>query len=388
MNEDFLRAPEQGNTDNGRGFIVLFLRVMHLITYIYHLLRDTVLGFNKDKGFKHGAAISYYTIFSLPAILMIIIYSAGSLLGESMVRSEILNLIAEYLGAENAVEIDQMISHLNKESSSIWATLLGIGTLIFGATGVFYTLQDSLNTIWKIPEKIERIDGIGGMIKLVLDRMLSLAMVLTLGFILLVSMVLDMLIVGINRAIHNLEESVTSLLADIWPWFVKLLAEIDVIFLVAYSLDLLVGILVITLVFALIFRFLPSARIPWRDVWLGAFLTATLFTLGKTLISWYIAHSNVTSTYGAAGSVILILLWVFFSSQIFLLGAEFIYVFCKSRGREIQPAQFVLSITDQPIERLKTWSKDIWNKFGQPSPDEQTKAEQIQEEDSHIIHPS
>lgn len=361
---------------------------MQVLSYIYQLLRDTVLGFNKDKGFKHGAAISYYTIFSLPAILMIIIYSMGGLLGESTVRTEILNLIADYLGTDNATEIDRMISSLNKERTSIWATLVGLGTLIFGATGVFYTLQDSLNTIWKIPEKIEKTSGIGGMIKLLLDRILSLAMVVTLGFILLVSMVLDMLIVGINTAIHNLEESVSTVLAEIWPWFVNLLEEIDVIFLVAYSLDLVVGILVITLVFALIFRFLPSARIPWRDVWLGSFLTALLFNLGKTVISWYIANSNVSSTYGAAGSVVLILLWVFFSSQIFLLGAEFIYVFCKSRGREIQPAQFVLSITDQPMTRLKSWGKDVWNKYGHANPEAHTKTENIQEEDSQIIHPS
>ena len=355
---------------------------MELIKYIYQLLRDSVLSFNKDKGFKHGAAISYYTIFSLPAILMIIIYSTGSLLGEGVVRNELLGLIAEYLGPDNATEVDKMISSLNQESSSIWATLLGIGTLIFGATGVFYTLQDSLNSIWKIPEKIERTSGIGATVKLVLDRILSLAMVLTLGFILLVSMVLDMIIVGLNSLIRNLEEGFQEMLADVWPWFANFLEQIDFIFVTAYLLDLAVGLLVITLVFALIFRFLPSARIPWRDVWLGSFLTAVLFTLGESLIGWYIGNSSVTSTYGAAGSVVLILLWVFLSSQILLFGAEFIYVFCKSRGREIQPAQFVLSITDQPIEFAKALVKRTWKKSRTNAQESRTQPEE--EADSNL----
>ena len=348
---------------------------MDFVKYIYRLLRDTVISFNKDKGFKHGAAISYYTVFSLPAILLIIIYSAGSLLGEARVRHELLALLTQYLGPDSAFELDSMLSNLNQERTSVWATLLGIGTLIFGATGVFYTLQDSLNSIWKIPEKIQKISGIGGMIKLILDRMLSLAMVLTLGFILLVSMILDMLIVGINALIDNLEESVKEMLADTWPWFVNFLEEIDFIFITAYLLDLAVGLLVITLVFALIFRFLPSARVAWRDIWLGSFITAILFTLGESIIGWYIANSNVTSTYGAAGSVVLILLWVFLSSQILLFGAEFIYIFCKSKGREIQPANFVLSITDLPIERLIEWGKKLLARFTTSYPELEPESE-------------
>lgn len=322
---------------------------MVALHFIYRLCRDAILKFNGDKAFKHGAAISYYTIFSLPAILIIIINLAGSLLGEETVKQELLEQIDHFIGPESANQIAGMITGLRTDSNSFWATLLGIGTLIFGATGVFYTLQDSLNTLWRIPDKLTG----GSWLKLVLDRVLSLAMVLTLGFILLVSMVLQTLIVAINSLIRSLSDSFVEMLDDMAPGFAKVVKEIDFIFWVAYSLDLIVSLTVITLVFGLIFRFLPSARLRWRDIWLGSFLTAVLFTLGRALISWYIASSNITSTYGAAGSIVLILAWVFYSSLIFLLGAELIYVYCEMRGREIQPARFVVSITDQPFRRLR-----------------------------------
>ena len=322
---------------------------MAAIRFIYRLFRDAILKFNVDKAFKHGAAISYYTIFSLPAILIIIINLAGSLLGEEAVKRELLAQIDHFIGTESAEQIASMIAGLRTDSNSFWATLLGVGTLIFGATGVFYTLQDSLNTLWRIPDKLKG----GSWLKLILDRVLSLAMVLTLGFILLVSMVLQTLIVAVNSVIRSLSEGFVEMLDEMTPGFAHVVKQIDFIFWTAYGLDVLVSLTIITLVFALIFRFLPAARLRWRDVWLGSFLTAVLFTLGRALISWYIGNSNITSTYGAAGSVVLILAWVFYSSLIFLLGAELIYVYCEMRGREIQPARFVVSITDQPLRRLR-----------------------------------
>ncbi|RMG60569.1 MAG: YihY/virulence factor BrkB family protein [Bacteroidetes bacterium] len=322
---------------------------MGILRFVYRLFRDAILKFTEDKAFKHGAAISYYTIFSLPAILIIIINLAGMWLGEEAVKEELLNQIDRFIGPDSARQIAAMITGLRTDNNSFWATLLGIGTLIFGATGVFYTLQDSLNTLWRIPDKLKG----GSWLKLILDRVLSLAMVFTLGFILLVSMVLQTLIVAINTLIRNLSESFVELMDEMAPGFSHVVRQIDFIFWTAYSLDLLVTLTIITLVFALIFRFLPAARLRWRDVWLGSFLTAVLFTIGRALISWYIGNSNITSTYGAAGSIVLILAWVFYSSLIFLLGAELIYVYCDMQGREIQPARFVVSITDQPLRRLR-----------------------------------
>ena len=325
--------------------------MLSAIKRIYSLVKDILMRFQEDKAFKHGAAVSYYTVFSLPAILLIIIHLTGAFLGEEEVKNEIMVQIEELIGSDTAEQVSNMISSLNQERSTIWATLIGIGTLIFGATGVFYTLQDSINTIWKIPNKLEG----GGFLKLIADRILSLAMVLTMGFILMVSMILEAVIVVLKNVIEQLETSVIEMISEWVPNFGEIIQQIDLIFLVAYTIDIVVALSIITLIFSMLFRFLPSARIPWKDAFLGGFITAVLFSLGKALIGWYIGNSNVASTYGAAGSVVLILLWVFYSSQIMLLGAEFIFVYTLAQGREIQPARFVERLTDRPWLRIRLW---------------------------------
>lgn len=319
------------------------------LRHIYTLVKAILVRFQEDKAFKHGAAISYYTVFSLPAILLIIIHVTGMILGEDEVKGEIMVQIETMMGPQTATEVSGMIDSLNRQGQSIWATLIGIGTLIFGATGVFYTLQDTINTIWRIPTKLEG----GGLLKVITDRVLSLAMILTMGFILLVSMILETAIVALKAIIEQLEGQILEMLQASIPGFAKFLEDLDVIFFVAYTIDIIVALSVISLVFAMLFRFLPSARIPWRDAFVGGFVTAVLFSLGKALIGWYIGNSNVASTYGAAGSIVLILLWVFYSSQIMLIGAEFIYVHTLSQGRDIEPARFVERLTDRPWLRMR-----------------------------------
>jgi membrane protein len=319
------------------------------LKYTYTLVKAILFRFQEDKAFKHGAAISYYTVFSLPAILLIIIHLTGAFLGEEQVQVEIMAQIETLIGRETAEQVSTMINSLNQEKSTIWATLIGVGTLIFGATGVFYTLQDTINTIWKLPTKIEG----GGFLKTIADRVLSLAMVLTMGFILMVSMILEAVIVALKSLIENLESRFIEAINDVIPSFATIIQKIDLIFFLAYTIDIVVALSVITLIFAMLFRFLPSARIPWRVAFLGGFITALLFSLGKALIGWYIGNSNVASTYGAAGSIVLILLWVFYSSQILLLGAEFIFVYTLSQGREIKPARFVERLTDRPWLHLR-----------------------------------
>lgn len=328
-------------------FIVMLAAVKH----IYILVKTVIFRFQEDKGFKHGAAISYYTVFSLPAILLIIIHLTGAFLGEEQVKGEIMVQIEDLIGPDTAAEVSGMIDSLNQRRNTLLATLIGVGTLIFGATGVFYTLQDTINTIWKLPTKIEG----GGFLKLIADRVLSLAMVLTMGFILMVSMILEAAIVALKSVIEQLEARFIEALDDMIPNFATIIQDLDLIFFVAYTIDIVVGLSIITLVFAMLFRFLPSARIPWRDAFLGGFITAVLFSLGKALIGWYIGNSSIASTYGAAGSIVLILLWVFYSSQILLIGAEFIFVYALSQGREIKPARFVERLTDRPWLRLRLW---------------------------------
>ncbi len=325
------------------------------IRRFYTFIKTIFTRYQEDKAFKHGAAISYYTVFSLPAILIIIVDLIGTFLGREEVKDEIMLQIKNLMGSDTAQEVAGMISSLNQDQNSLWATILGVGTLIFGATGVFYTLQDSINTIWRIPSKMEK----GNILKLITDRVLSLAMVLTMGFILMVSMVLETVIVALKTLIENLEKGLIEALKEMVPELGRIIQEIDIIFAVAYTIDLVVGLGIITLVFAMLFRFLPSARIPWKDAWLGALVTAVLFSLGKALIGWYIGNSNLASTYGAAGSVVLILVWVFYSSQILLLGAEFIFVYSMSQGREIQPARFVERLVDRPWVRLRLWIRRL-----------------------------
>ncbi|MEO1450358.1 MAG: YihY/virulence factor BrkB family protein [Bacteroidota bacterium] len=322
------------------------------IQQIFDFTRDLFSRFSADNAFKHGAAIAYYTIFSLPAVIIVVVRFAGLLVGETEATDEILNQIKIYIGADTATELEGIITTLGKQKDSIWGTLISVGTLLFGATGVFYTLQDSINTIWRIPNKL---DNSGGIIKVVLDRLLSFAMVVTLGFLLLVSMLLQAIISLLNNLVHALRAEITAFLNENAPAWAETLEKIDLIFWAAYLTDWLLGLIIISTVFALLFRLLPAAKLTWKDAWIGGFFTAILFSIGRTGIGWYLAQSNITSTYGAAGSLVILLLWVYYSAQIVLLGAEFIYLYTLRHGREIQPAPFIVNILDQPLETIRLW---------------------------------
>ncbi len=311
----------------------------------WNILVKTFQNFSEDKGFKHGAAIAYYTIFSLPSILIIIIRLAGILLGEENVKNELLNQIEFIIGNQSKGEVARMIEGIQQDVHSFWATLLSLGTLIFAATGTFYTLQDSIHTMWKIDPKVK-----GSFFKLILDRLVSFAMVVTMGFILLVSMVLETIILAAKNFISKQFLTVTDFLhtklpeyADFTPYLISLVNLIHII-------DILFMLFVITSVFALLFKFLPHALVRWRDVWVGALFTSLLFTLGKYVLGWYLGSTDLTSTYGAAGDILLILLWVYYSSQIILIGAEFVYVYAEAKNHPITEAPFV--------NRITTWSVD------------------------------
>lgn len=300
---------------------------------VFGILRDTINAFNEDRAFKHGAAIAYYTIFSLPPILIIIIRFTGTLLGEQTVRSEILGQMAEVVGARTADEIKMMIENIRTEKHSLATTILSVGTLLFGATGVFYTLQDSLNTIWGLHHKIK-----SSFLKVILDRLLSFAMVLSLSFVLMVSMILQSLLVGITTLINRFFETVSLWVDRVAPALGEHLQNLDFLFWVASAINLGVTMLITGVLFAMVFQFLPDAKINKKDLLAGSLFTAVLFVTGEFCIGWYIGHSNVASTYGAAGSVIVILLWVFYSAQILLLGAEFMQIYARAHRREILPA--------------------------------------------------
>ncbi|UII20052.1 YihY/virulence factor BrkB family protein [Fulvivirga ligni] len=278
----------------------------------WKVIKHTVKEFIADDPMSYSSSIAFYTIFSLPAILIITVSIAGSAYEDQVVRTNLINEISNLFGQSSAETIDKIMANANGLGDSLIAKIVGIGTLIFSATTVFVSLQNGLNCVWGIKPKPEK-----GIIKFIVNRLLSLAMIISIGFLLLVSLVVDTLIVVFNNILTELFSGATY----------YIISGVNIIFSLA----------VITLVFAMIFKVLPDAKIEWRDVWVGAFVTTLLFTLGKYLIGFYLGNSSVSTAYGAAGSLVLLLVWVYYSSVILLFGAEFTYVYSREIGHKIRP---------------------------------------------------
>jgi membrane protein len=278
----------------------------------WQLLKTAAADWSHDRAPRLGAALAYYTVFSLVPFLVIVIALIGLVFGEEAAQSAILHQIAALVGDQSAAAIKDMIQRADQPSTGLFATAIAVGTLLLGASGVFGQLQDALNTVWGVEPKEGR--GVWGFIK---DRFLSFVAVLGTGFLLLVSLILS------------------SALAALGKWFSGLLPIPEAVLQV---LNFLVSFVVITGLFALIFKLLPDAKVAWRDVWIGAALTAALFTIGKFTLGVYLGKSNVASGYGAAGSLVLVLLWVYYSAQIVLYGAEFTQAYANLAGERIVPA--------------------------------------------------
>jgi membrane protein len=278
---------------------------------MWHLLKEAASDWSRDRAPRLGAALAYYTVFSLVPFLVVIIAVIGLVFGQQAAQSAILSQIGELVGEQSAAAIKDMIQRADQPSTGLFATALAVGTLLLGASGVFGQLQDALNTVWGVEPKEGR--GLWGFIK---DRFLSFVAVLGTGFLLLVSLILS------------------SALAAFGKWFGGLLPIPEA---VMQLMNFALSFLVITGLFALIFKVLPDARVAWRDVWIGAALTAALFTIGKFALGLYLGKSNVASAYGAAGSLVLVLLWVYYSAQILLYGAEFTQVYANRVGERIVP---------------------------------------------------
>ncbi|WP_434380445.1 YihY/virulence factor BrkB family protein [Melittangium boletus] len=254
-----------------------------------------------------AAALSYYTIFSIAPVLVIAVSVAGMVFGEDAARGQMQAQLQGLVGQSGADVIGQMMISARKPSTGIFATALGLIALVFGATGVFVQLQDALNHIWGVQPDKER-SGVTNFLRM---RLLSFAMVLVIGFLLLVSLV------------------VSAVLAALGAWFDQLLPGWTVAW---QGVNLLVSFGVITVLFAMMYKILPDTHVTWKDVWLGAAVTSLLFGLGKFGIGLYLGRSAVASSYGAAGSLAVVLLWVYYSAQILFLGAEFTQVYARRHG--------------------------------------------------------
>ncbi len=298
------------------------------IKHIPSLLLTTGKHWVKDDPFRLAAVVAYYALLSLPGLLVVIISTVGFVWGTEIVTGQITGQIESAIGGEAAKTVQSILENSNSSGDSTMATILGIAVLIFGATGVFFHLQISLNEIWQIKQ-----DPKSGFLRMLLDRVISFAFVLIVGFLLLIFFV------------------ISALLSVLQDFINQSLPEFMLI--VAYALNLALSLGVITLLFALIFKYLPDAKIWWKSVWGGAFITAILFTIGKELLGLYFGQSDPASTYGAAGSLVLILLWVSYSSLILFFGAEFTWVFARRYGHEIEPKDHAVLVKVEKVEKVK-----------------------------------
>lgn len=298
------------------------MRLRNKIVDIAFIFRDTFNQWLDREPFRSTAVIAFYTIFSLPGLLVIIINLAGYFYGDEAVTRRISSEIEGIIGSNTAKDIEAIIANASVNQDFTFSSLLGIGTLIFGATGVFYQLQQTLNQIWEVkPEPKRKI------IKMAMDRLFSFGLILAVGFLLLVSLILS------------------TLLSILSSWVAVYLS--DIFNIVFRFLDITLSLGVITLLFAAIFKFLPDANIPWRYVWVGALVTALLFVLAKFALGFYFSHSDPASAYGAAGTIILIMLWVSYAGLILLFGAEFTRIYADRCGEKIKPLEFAVSTADE-----------------------------------------
>lgn len=273
----------------------------------YRLARQSVTAWIDDYAPSMGAAISYYTVFSIAPLLIIVIAVAGSIWGREAVQGEIVAQLTGLIGQDGAIGVQALIESANKPAKGLIATLVSIAVLVVGATTVFAELQSALDRVWDVPPS-QKASGIWATLR---ARLLSLGFILGLGFLLLVSLVLGAGVAAFGGWANGL-----------LPGWEVLLQLVNT----AISLG------ISSLLFAMIFKLMPQASVSWRDVWVGAAVTAVLFEVGKALIGLYIGKSSVTSSFAAAGSLVVLLLWVYYSAQIFLLGAEFTWVFAHEHG--------------------------------------------------------
>jgi len=273
---------------------------------LWQLVKESVSKWGEDNALQLGAALAYYTVFSLAPVLVIVIAMAGAVFGRDAAQGEIVGEIRGMVGEEGATAIQGLIESASRPGASLVATTVGLAILLFGSTSVFAQLQSALNAIWNVPPR-EHV-GLWDMIR---DRFLSFAAVLGAGFLLSVSLVIS---------------AAVAVFGKVWgawlPWVSHAL-EIA---------DLLGSVTVLTLLFAMIFKLLPDVEIRWQDVWVGAAVTAVLFVIGKFVIGFYLGRSDLGAAYGAASWLILVLAWVYYSSQIVLLGAEFTHAYAVRHG--------------------------------------------------------
>ncbi len=281
----------------------------HLSTFaqIWELIKTAAQSWSDDYAPSMGAALSYYTLFSIAPLLLIVISIAGLVFGQDAARGEIFGQLNGFMGSEAAAAIQGLLESVNKPAQGAFATIIGVILVLIGATSVFGELQDAMDRIWRAPAR-HQTSGIWGLLR---ARLLSFGMILSVGFLLMVSLVMEAMLSALSR------------------WWSPLFAGWETM---AQVINTVASFGLTMLAFAMIYKIMPRVKIDWRDVWIGAGVTAFLFTAGKFLIGFYIGRSGVVSGFGAASSIVIVLIWVYYSAQIFLVGAEFTWVYAHTFG--------------------------------------------------------
>jgi membrane protein len=285
---------------------------MHIKRF-FRLIRKAVSAWLDDYAPSMGAAIAFYTVFSLAPLVIIVLAIAGFFWGREVVQGQLFEQISALVGPDGAKAVEGVVQGAQEPKQGILATIASVVVLIVGSTTVFSELQSALDRIWEVPDA-EKPSGIWNMIR---ARLLSLGLVFALAFLLMVSLI------------------VSTILAALGSWAAGILPVWEIL-LQAINIAITLGIM--TVLFAMIYRFMPNASVAWRDVWTGAFVTAVLFEAGKFLIGLYVGKASVASSYAAAGSLVVVLIWVYYAAQVFLLGAEFTWVYANEHGSRSKAA--------------------------------------------------
>jgi membrane protein len=295
------------------------------------MLTDAVTAWWNDQAPSKGAALAYYSMFSIAPLLYLIISIAGLFVGPDAVRGMVFDQIASLMGQNGAEAIREMLAHVSEPKTGTMTAVVSIAVLLFSASSVFGQLQTALDTIWRVPEAEKRKEQANGVWSFLQSRLLTFGMVLGLAFIVTVSLLLS------------------AALSALGKWWGPFFGQWEA---VAHLLDVVVNFGVLTVVFGAIYKLMPRAHIQWRDVWVGAFVTALLFVIGKFLIGLYLGKGDVGSSFGAFGSIVIVMVWVYYSAQIFLLGAEFTWVYAHARGsrrgEQAQKANLGEAATPEP----------------------------------------
>lgn len=284
---------------------------------VWTSLKESFTGFGDHKVTKLSASLAYFTTFSIGPLLIVLIFIAGKVFGDEAAQGTVFNQIKGFIGADGAAQIQTIIKNAALSGKSGISAVIGIITLLIGATTVFGEIQDSINSIWGVKAKPK-----AGIMKLVATRLLSFGMIASLGFLLLVSLAVTAVVEGIGERLKA--------------------AFPDIAVVILYVVNLVITLGVVTVLFAIIFKVLPDIRIKWKDIWPGAIATAILFMIGKFLISLYISKSDIGGTYGSAGSLVVLIVWIYYSAMILYFGAEFTKAYALQKGVHIVPSQYAV----------------------------------------------